>query len=328
MTNLHGTRSRSSSDITTSNIYDNLHEEEDDCESCRVCMVTVLSENDSIKCARCEGWVHSEKKCSDLTKGQFDFLKKHVTPAIQFVCSKCRDVEDTREAVARNTAKLDSVGQSIAELKHQSNLILNYMKTSSKTNDSVKTLVAEAIGDERARGERENNVIMYNVPESDPKANDALAEAEVIQNVTNVITFVEKSIDTSSLNGKTVMRLGPKRVPSEDNPHPKPRPVKVIFRNSIEAGLIKKNARKLKFSDGLKHVGISADKTWKEREEERETRKVYNQRKFENHEDVVIYNSEVILRSELPSMLKKAKESVSGAGGAAAQKDDRINVGN
>ena len=122
----------------------------------------------------------------------------------------------------------------------------------------------------------------------------------------------------------SVVRLGPKRVPCED----KPRPVKVILRNSIEAGLIKKNARKLKYSDGLKHVGISADKTWKEREEERETRKVYNQRKFENHEDVVIYNSEVILRSELPSMLKKAKESVSGAGGAAAQKDDRINVGN
>ena len=126
----------------------------------------------------------------------------------------------------------------------------------------------------------------------------------------------------------SVVRLGPKRVPSEDNPNPKPIPVKAILRNSIEAGLIKKNARKLKYSDGLKHVGISADKTWKEREEEREIRKVYNQRKFENHEDVVIYNSEVILRSELPSMLKKAKESVSGAGGAAAQKDDRINVGN
>ena len=78
---------------------------------------------------------------------------------------------------------------------------------------------------------------------------------------------------------------------------------------------MRNNARKLKDNNGLNHVGISADKTWKEREEEREVRQEYNKRKHEDKEDVIIYNNKVILRSQRPNeIIPKARVVVQEEG--------------
>ena len=53
-------------------------------------------------------------------------------------------------------------------------------------------------------------------------------------------------------------------------------------------------------------MGISADKSWNERIQERETRSEFNRRKHDNGEDVVMYKGEIKLRSELPLYAKVA----------------------
>ena len=284
---------------------------------CRVCKEDVTIYTDGMQCDRCSGWVHEDQKCSELTKPQFKFMKKNSNPAILYICSKCRedDLPQTivsrdmvaRNAIANNAVKLDSLGDSLALLKEQNKTIMEYMKTNSKTDNSIKVHVAEAIGDQKEQEKREKNVILYNVPESDPKATAPVVEAEVIQNVKNVFTFVEPSLDISNLSGKTVVRLGKPRTPTEVCPDPKPRPIKVILRSPQEVELLRKNARKLKDNNGLNHVGIAADKTWKERVKERELRQEFKTRKYDNKEDVVIYNNEVKLRSEIPTATRTLK---------------------
>ena len=175
------------------------------------------------------------------------------------------------------------------------------MKKGNKTDDSIKVQISEAFGDQKDKDERNNNIILYNIPESDPKVSSTQSEVEDIQNVKNVMNFVSPTIDSSNLNGKTVIRLGPIRVPNDQYPNPKPTPIKVVLQNPSEVGVLRRNARKLKNNEGLNHVGIAADKTWKERVEERELRKEFNIRKNEDKEDVIVYNKKVILRSELPS---------------------------
>ena len=83
----------------------NLDEVDED-EPCRVCRDDVSIDTDGMQCDRCNGWVHSHEKCSELTKTQFKFMKKCKIPAIQYICLKCRDVSpdnlDPRDAVARD----------------------------------------------------------------------------------------------------------------------------------------------------------------------------------------------------------------------------------
>ena len=136
-------------------------------------------------------------------------------------------------------------------------------------------------------------------------------------------------MDNSFLNGKTVTRCGTKRVPSQDYPDPKPRPIKIVLRGPSEVGLLRKNARKLKDNESLPHVGISEDKPWKEREEERKLRKELYKRKNEDKEDIIIYGGQVILKSELPQKGAKnienaiANDNVSASADAEGDSDSR-----
>ena len=298
---------------------------------CRCCNEIVV-DPDGIQCDKCHCWVHSDEKCSELSKSEFKFMARTKSQAIKFVCLKCRlEYNDTvlnpMDAVSRQGAKLDSFGEAIAALQQQNKEIVEYMKKNSKTEDSIKVHVSEAIDDQKDRDERKQNIILYNIPESDSKSNTAQAELEDIQNVKNVFQFVCPSMDNSNLSGKTVTRCGTKRVPSQDYPDPRPRPIKIVLQGPSDVRLLRKNARKLKDNEGLSHVGISEDKTWKEREEDRKLRKELHKRKNEDKEDVIIYNKQVILRSQLPNMVRQrsatnnsvnGEENVSAAANAGA----------
>ena len=167
---------------------------DEDCEDapCRVCTKGVSKETDGLQCDRCDGWVHSEVECSDLSKPHFKFMRKCNNPAIKFICLVCRDTESVdvkpsdaicRDAVAKNAAKIDSIGESVKLLKKQNNEILDYMKLKYKTDDSIKLHVTEAVNNQKQKEERQLNLIIYNIPEADPKAPSAQSEIEDLQKV-------------------------------------------------------------------------------------------------------------------------------------------------
>ena len=284
---------------------------------CSVCSDDVPSPADGFQCERCHGWVHSMDKCSQLNKQQFKFMEKWVLPAIQYICLRCRETEsenpDHRDAAAKNAAKLESFGESLAVLKKQNKEIIDFVKKNAKTDDSIKVHVTEAIDHQKEKEERKFNLIFYNIPESDSKTNAAHAELEDLQNAKNVVNYVCPSFDHSSL--KSVARCGNRREANAQYPSPKPRPIKIVLHNPLDVLLIRRNARNLKHNEALKHVGISEDKTYKERLEERELRAELIRRRNED-EDVVIYNKKVLLKSEIAKM--KENSAVTGTGNSKA----------
>ena len=132
---------------------------------------------------------------------------------------------------------------------------------------------------------------------------------QIVANVKDVIKFVCPDIKTDSLSTKTVTRLGTRIVASADNPSPRPRPIKITF---SEPNSLLKNARKLKDST-FETVGISADKTKKEREEELQTRKDFTVRKLQG-EDIVLYRGQIYDSSEAPWLRRNRKASFSEHG--------------
>ena len=78
----------------------------------------------------------------------------------------------------------------------------------------------------------------------------------------------------------------------------------------------------MKDNEGLRHVGISEDKTYRERMEDKELRAELLKRRNVDKEDVVIYNRQVRLRSELPNFKNNGTRVPKAAGqhvGAGAE---------
>ena len=95
--------------------------------------------------------------------------------------------------------------------------------------------------------------------------------------------------------------------PEDHNLYPRPRPIKITFNEPKSRDSLLKNARKLKDSV-FRTVGISADKTKKEREEELQTRKDFTVRKLQG-EDKVLYRGQIYDRSEAPWLRRNQKAS-------------------
>ena len=275
---------------------------------CKICE-TVIDDGKSIRCDKCVCWVHQD--CSNLTKTDFAFLDKASSPScIKWFCPKCES-EDTNN-VDQNADKFDRLANLLVSVTMQNTEILSQMRNDRKMTEqkertfekSIKLNVSEVLDDRRQKDDRKNCAIMFNIPENTD--NDEGKKAD-IANVKNVIEFVCPDIKTDNLSTKTVTRLGTRTVASTDNLSPRPRPIKITFNEPKSRDSLLKNARKLKDS-AFRNVGISADKTKKEREEELQTRKDFTVRKLQG-EDIVLYRGQIYDRSEAPWLRRNQKAS-------------------
>ena len=139
--------------------------------------------------------------------------------------------------------------------------------TNERIEDKIKTQVAEVMDDKTERDARCNNIIMFNIPESEEEDSEK-ASKEDIDQVKKAIQFVTPEVNTTMLSKQKVYRLGKPRKPTDDIPNPKPRPVKVVLEDPNHRTLLVTNSRKLKNYE-VKKVGITEDKTKNQREQER-----------------------------------------------------------
>ena len=93
------------------------------------------------------------------------------------------------------------------------------------------------------------------------------------------------------------------------------RPVKVVLKDTDTKMRILRKARNLRKSDKFKKVGISADKTLKERQADKVLVDERNRRREEG-EDVVIYRGKVVTKQSLEE--KKGSDGRNGAAGNSA----------
>ena len=292
---------------------------------CNKCKQPFEASYRALQCNKCALWLHQE--CTELNEDQYKFLtKKTLSSAIKWFCPICEEKVDTDQVNQNqnvNNNSIDKLANLVlkiteqnAKITEQNAEILQNMKRDMMVEEKLKVNVKEILDSRKDIEDREKCLIYYNVPEEDENEEDD--EGEDKRLVTQISNFVytdpgmEPPFDQGDVSFE---RLGRKRTPDTDNPSPKPRPIKVFMKDVASRNKILRNAKKLKGST-LSYVGISADKSYEERERDYAIRKVLRTRR-EAGEDVILYRGEVYLRSEKP-WLKNNRASNQATAAAAA----------
>ena len=134
--------------------------------------------------------------------------------------------------------------------------------------------------------------------------------------VKELLTFVNPDIDTDSLSCENVTRMGFKKPANDDH---KPRPIKIVFDDPDTKWQFIKNAKKLSGSESFKKVGLSLDKTTKERQEDEKLRKELEaERKIRPTEDLIIFRKRIIPRANRQAEARKLRQAGLEAADAAS----------
>ena len=287
--------------------------DETDCP-CRICNKLVDSDN-SVQCDRCQGWVH--QPCSDLDPAAFGMLARIQAQSVQWICAKClkdRSGPGQDDRIASNEAKMDTMMQLIKTLQVQSSTlqtqnmaILRFLeKQDEKIDGKIAEKVKESMEELKEKEDRKNNLILYNIKEC-PRDGDEESQHDkkVVEQVFHEIgadlvgrKFQESVIETKRLGVKNKGRN---------------RPIKVVLKDSLEKGKVLKKAKNLKNSKDLNKVGISTDKTLKEREMDKKLLAELRDRKGRG-EDVLIVKGKIVPNNRQRG---KGDEKAEGAVGGA-----------
>ena len=289
--------SKSTSDAPRSpSKFDFLVDQSEPCP-CRTCSKDVHGQ-DGIQCDKCDCWVHYG--CSGLSKAEFNFIAKHESDNLKWVCNPClkTDSLDTGACLAQQGNKMDTLFAIVLEVQKQNRIILDMLKNERRLEEKIKTQVEEVINDQKEKEEKKNNLILFNIPEGNGE--DAQADNKKdTEQVKDVLNFVCPDVNLKEID--CTMRLGQKRDDIK-----RPRPVKVTLVNTEAKGKILKNAKKLKNHESFSKVGIASDKTKKEMQEYRALKEKLDERKKAN-EDVVIFRGQVVLRDDIKKIINQSQ---------------------
>ena len=274
----------------------------------------------ALQCDKCASWVHSG--CTELNDDQYKFLtKKTLSSAIKWFCPVCEaKVSDAssrcdEKKVDSDDKRFDKLADIVLKIAEQNAEILQNMKRDMMVEEKLKVNVREILDNRKDAEDRGKNMICFNVPEGDKSEDDdeeGELERDDRQLVTQICNFVYTEpgqLPTFEEGDLSFERLGPKRKPTAENPSPKPRPIKVFFKDVATKDKILRNAKKLKGSI-FSYVGLSADKSKEEREADYAKRMELRRRKLAG-EDVILFRGEVCLRSDQP-WLKRTTATLEG----------------
>ena len=297
-----------------------------DDDKCIVCSQE-LGESCLIKCDTCPRWIHYA--CSGLRESDLELLSNADLPkSIKYLCVSCQLSPPTKssanchcsKASAKQDLAIESLTKIVSTLQSQMEVMLGMLagkESESTLEKKVEVQFEQVMQDEREREEKKNNVMLFNVPESNKPdaidaANDDLSLArEILIHVSPEINF----------NSIQVSRIGSKK--GEQNKH---RPLKIKLDQTEHKFKLLKEARKLKNYTKHAKIGLSKDKTKRELIEDRALNvELRRRRAAEPAEDFVIFRKAdkdgnfkrvVMLRSEMHSITdQRASSSRSGGPG-------------
>ena len=193
-------------------------------------------------------------------------------------------------------------------------MILKLLGTENRLEDKIKIQVAEVLEDMREKEERKNNVMLFNVEESKDVEGEKEHDRKEVQ-------AILEHIGTQANSGVTLVRLGKRRPPSDQNRASRPRPLRVSFTEVVSRLETLKRANKLRLHPKYKVVGMAPDRTKKERDDEKVLRHELAERRGKG-ESVVIFRGKVMTKEEREVILRgitnPESEGEQGAVGGAA----------
>ena len=298
-----------------------------DCWDCKKCKKSSSDSQDEewMECDRCTGKYH--RSCTNLTIEQFSFLHKSPHDDFKWFCLQCQEEEGKLDptvgcSIAQQTTQVEalikvvmSLHQLNTQLVEQNSKIIELLKGKKGVDEDIKIHVEEVMQDQRERDEKKNNIIIYNVPEGIEEDDEKNSKND-IETTKEVFKVVNPQVVFDKVDSTRIQRIGIKKGKGVDS---RPRPIKVVMNSPENKMDILRNARKLKDSEKFNQVGLSFDKTRREQEQYRQLKaKLEEKRKSAGPgEDYIIYRGAITLRSEIPNMIRKAKEAA-GTGWSSA----------
>ena len=288
--------------------------------NCRICQKD--AGEDWISCDRCSCMMHVE--CSSIENTEFDYLRNHADTKLLFYCSICTEElkgnegQDTK--ISQLNAKIDSLTETV-------NIVLGIMKKSEEnkkiyneeklkkdekvqeTVDQVKEVlkeqqvksketaaqVKEVLKEHKEKDDKEKNLMIFNLPESDSKLDPKKAKEEDISKTMDILTFLDGDVP----NDVIIVRIGRRN----EEVTARPRPIKITLPDIEIKQNLMSNASDLKDYTKYPKIGICHDKTRKEINEDKALRALLAKKRAEQPEfDWTIFNKEVVKRSDVPKL--------------------------
>ena len=157
--------------------------------------------------------------------------------------------------------------------------------------------LSEALNDQRELDEKKYNLMIFNLPEGKDREED-------LERTKGLLNYVNSEEVVDYLTTTSISRLG--RF-SEGNPQP--RPIKLVFNDPDTRWKFIKKASRLGSSDEFKRVGLSFDKTTKERREDLALRaKLKEEREARPGDDLVIFRNKIVKRVDIPDIKKASRD--------------------
>ena len=252
---------------------------------CRQCAEEVKAAQCAIACDKCAVFYHIE--CIGVSKEKYKMIMEDAAldqPALHYYCPFCR--VKCMEAVAKIDlleGQTRNLASNVAKLTERvENLESKVVKTVSQ---NVRTELDERNDIER----RKNNVVVFNMPESNTK--DSWYSNDIKQEDTAaIVKIISKSVgvNVSKPNKiKDVLRLGQKN-------QGKPRPLKVFFTDIDVKRQVLQNSKRLKGSEHHSNIYINPDLTPKQRENDFNLRKELKVRRTEGQQGIYISKGKIV----------------------------------
>ena len=291
---------------------------------CKICSKEIEG-GSFVGCDNCLTWLHLE--CSQVPQIEFEFLHKHKTTQLLYHCSLCKKGSKDDHTEAQNE-KIERLAEMVQTISNQNLAILELLKKDNivevkiedTVQESIHTNLKELLDDQTEKDNKKNNLIIFNLPESEGKDDGKSAESEDLDKVKEILNFIDKDIITpeADLNEKSISRIG--NTKSKDIS--RPRPVKIEFPNQRPKNKAMRNARSLKdFNVYPKKIGISKDKSEVEMKKDRTLRWKLTQKRKDG-QDWTIFDDDVFLRNDIPRLRKEKEER---RGGSRGQQEGDLN---
>ena len=295
---------------------------------CPDCQLVVDDQSKAIECEVCDRWYHTS--CQNISNALYQVLICEETTNISWYCKSCNQgakssmkkickLNERQERVENGLVMLTELHQNLNDrIISLGSSLEARMKTQEKvteerfsTMESVFTLriqnletqsvdgAADMAREMEDRQDRENNIIMFNVPES--------SAGSRVEQVDDTIIVKKMCVILGADNAQIITRRVGRKTETGN------RPIRVEITDITNKKTILKNARHPREEDDLtlRNVFISQDLTPSQREEQKELRR-RRKTMLEELQEKGITNTTVIIRK---GQLYKVKKKRSGTGG-------------
>lgn len=197
---------------------------------CVICNEIINNNNLTIQCDGCKQYLHVD--CSQIDNDEAKRITRQRTKGVKFFCKICNKSHDNFTELK---LMLMNISDRLTKLENASIEL-----PPQKFEDIVREV--------KERVQRENNIIIYGVPEE--SAINATSDIDTVQSIMSTCNPNQ----TLEISPNNVMRIGTK---TED----KIRPLRVIFNNPFMVTNILRQKHKLRSKKGFSKVYLKNDET-------------------------------------------------------------------